>query len=190
MSSIENRTTHIYLHADVHKSHPSQYFPLIWKIGTYIYHATCPFLFCTVSIIYCCSWRGCGRLQMNDYYGLHKCSPATCFTALYGSADIWLSGPSKYFYWVLTIILICICAAAARHPATPGSCHELVTFMTQEWCYYVTQYLNHRPFSSCLLLQWWQKHAIINGETVCLIHYLGLSRPSLRRVESVININK
>ena len=185
MSSIEIRTTHIYLHADVHKSHPSQYFPLIWKIGTYI---QC--LFCTVSIIYCCSWRGCGRLQMNDYYSLHKCSPATCFTALYGSADIWLSGPSKYFYWVLTIILICICAAAARHLATPGSCHELVTFMTQEWCYYVTQYLNHRPFSSCLLLQWWQKHAIINGETVCLIHYLLLSRPSLRRVESVININK
>ena len=190
MSSIENRTTHIYLHADVHKSHPSQYFPLMWKIGTYI---QC--LFCTVSIIYCCSWRGCGRLQMNDYYSLHKCSPATCFTALYGSADIWLSGPSKYFYWVLTIILICICAAAARHLATPGSCHELVTFMTQEWCCYVTQYLNHRPYSSCLLLQWWQKHAIINGETVCLLHYLGLcgrleSRPSLRRVESVININK
>ena len=131
-----------------------------------------------------------GWLQMNDYYSLHKCSAATCFTALCGSADIWLSGPSKYFYWVLTIILICICAAAARHPATPGSCHELVTFMTQEWCYYVTQYLNHRPFSSCLLLQWWQKHAIINGETVCLIHYLLLSRPSLRRVESVININK
>ena len=68
MSSIENRTTHIYSHAHVHKSHPSQYFPLIWKIGTYIYHATCPFLFCTVSIIYCCSWRGCGRwLAANEW---------------------------------------------------------------------------------------------------------------------------
>ena len=44
MSSIENRTTHIYLHADVHKSHPSQYFPLMWKIGTYIIHS--------VSILY------------------------------------------------------------------------------------------------------------------------------------------